>query len=204
MQIEAGKYYRTRDGVKVGPVRMLSHGYFDVTNDALDEQSRFVWRHDGTRIPEGLFVGESIEAEWSDEPVTAAPNPKQRYGDKKPALAQLPLAGMSAQSLAHMDGDYKYGFRNWRKDPVEAVTYINAALRHLMLWAEGEEDARDTGVPNLGGVMACCAILLDAQANGTLIDNRSKSAAACDVLHDHEKKVARLREMTLDKRDESE
>ena len=128
-----------------------------------------------------------------------SPNPKQAYGDKKPALAQLPLAGMAAQSLAHMDGDYKYGFRNWRDDPVEAITYVNAALRHLMLWAEGEEDARDTGVPNLGGVMACCAILLDAQANDTLIDNRSKSGAACDVLHDYEEKVSRLRKMAVDR-----
>lgn len=128
-----------------------------------------------------------------------APNPKQAYGDKKPALAQLPLVGMVAQSLAHMDGDYKYGFRNWRRDPVEAITYVNAAFRHLMLWAEGEEDARDTDVPNLGAVMACCAILLDAQANGTLIDNRSKSPAACDALHDAEKNVAYLKQLTLDR-----
>lgn len=128
-----------------------------------------------------------------------APNPKQAYGDKKPALAQLPLVGMIAQSLAHMDGDYKYGFRNWRRDPVEAITYVNAAFRHLMLWAEGDEDARDTGVPNLGAVMACCAILLDAQANGTLIDNRSKSPAACDALHDAEKNVAHLKKLALDR-----
>lgn len=128
-------------------------------------------------------------------------NPKQRYGDKKPALAQLPLAGMAAQSLAHMDGDYKYGFRNWRDQPVEAMTYVHAALRHLMLWAEGEEDARDTGVPNLGGVMACCAILLDAQSHGSLIDNRSKSSAACDVLHNYEEKVSRL---VLDRTDKAD
>lgn len=128
-------------------------------------------------------------------------NPKKLYGDKKPALGQLPLAGMVAQSLAHMDGDYKYGFRNWRDQPVEAMTYVHAAIRHLMLWAEGEEDARDTGVPNLGGVMACCAILLDAQTNGSLIDNRSKSEGACNVLHDYEEKVTRLREMALDRLD---
>lgn len=126
-------------------------------------------------------------------------NPKQQYGDKKPALAQLPLVGMVAQSLAHMDGDYKYNFRNWRNDPVEAITYVNAALRHLMLWAEGEELARDTQVPNLGGVMACCAILLDAQANDTLIDNRSKSQAACDSLHDAEKIVQFLKQLALDR-----
>ncbi|MCY1708375.1 dATP/dGTP diphosphohydrolase domain-containing protein [Pannonibacter sp. SL95] len=123
-----------------------------------------------------------------------APNPKQAFGDKKPALGQTPLVGRIHQSLAHMDGDYKYGFRNWRENPVEALTYVHAAMRHLELWAEGQEHTLDTGVHNLGAVMACCAILLDAQANGTIIDNRSKSEAACQVLADAEAVVRRLQE----------
>lgn len=128
-----------------------------------------------------------------------APNPKQAFGDKKPALAQLPLVGMTAQSLAHMDGDYKYTFRNWRDNPVEAMTYVHAAMRHLALWSEGEELTRDTQIPNLGAVMACCAILLDAQVNGTMIDNRSHSPAACDYLHMAEGMVTFLRKMQEDR-----
>jgi hypothetical protein len=122
-------------------------------------------------------------------------NPKQIFGDKKPPLMQLPLVARVHASMAHYDGDLKYGFRNWRDNPVEARTYIEAAERHLSLWAEGEEYARDTGVNNLGGVIACCAILLDAQVNDALIDNRSKSTAACDLLHSLESTVARLRDM---------
>lgn len=127
-----------------------------------------------------------------DAPPSA--NPKQAFGDKKPPLDELPLVAEIEASLALQDGDFKYGFRNWRVNPVEARTYIKAARRHLGLWAEGEELARDTGVNNLGAVIACCAILLDAQANGKLIDNRSKSRAAADRLHDAEHDVARLRE----------
>lgn len=121
-------------------------------------------------------------------------NPKQAFGDKKPSLDELPLIAEIEVSLALQDGDNKYGFRNWRLNPVEARTYIKAARRHLGLWAEGEEHARDTGVNNLGAVMACCAILLDAQANDKLIDNRSKSTAAADRLHDAEHDVARLKD----------
>lgn len=127
------------------------------------------------------------------------PNPKQAFGDKKPALDELPLVALIEACLALFDGDGKYGFRNWRENPVEARTYIKAALRHLGLWAEGEEHARDTGVNNLGAVMACCAILLDAQANGTLIDNRSKSQAAADRLHDAEADVARIKKTHEDR-----
>lgn len=123
-----------------------------------------------------------------------APNPKQAFGNKKPPLAQLPLVARVAASAAHYDGDLKYGFRNWRERPVEALTYIHAAERHLALWAEGEEHARDTGVNNLGAVIACCAILLDAQINGALIDNRAPSPAACDYLHEAEALIARITE----------
>ena len=87
----------------------------------------------------------------------------------------------------------KYGEYNWRDQPVEAMTYLDAALRHLQLYMNGEARARDTNVQNLGAVMACCAILLDAEANGSLIDNRRKSKAACDALHQAEKMVAHLR-----------
>lgn len=131
-------------------------------------------------------------------PTTPPPNPKKLYGDKKPDLGQLPLAGMIHQALAHMDGAHKYGNRNWRVDPVEARTYIGAILRHIQLYAEGEDLARDTSVHNLGGIMACCAILLDAEVNKTLVDNRVKSPGACDLLHEYgEDMVSILRQAQI-------
>lgn len=127
--------------------------------------------------------------------VTKPTNPKQLYGDKKPSLDQLPLTGQIAQWEAHQDGNNKYGFLNWRKNPVEARTYINAAIRHLQLYAHGEAVARDTSVQNLGAVMSCCAILIDAEAHGTLIDNREHSKVACDALHKAEEMLTHLRGM---------
>lgn len=120
-------------------------------------------------------------------------NPKKAFGDKKPPLAQLPLAARIEGCLALFDGTLKYDFRNWRETPVEAMTYVNAIERHFALYLEGEDRARDTGVHNLGGIIACCAILLDAEAAGTLIDNRSKNPVACDRLHDAEKDVGVLK-----------
>lgn len=121
-------------------------------------------------------------------------NPKQLYGDKKPDLRLLPLSAQIMQWQAHKDGSNKYGPFNWRKNPVEANTYINAAKRHLELFAAGEGEARDTGVNNLGAVMACCAILIDAELHGTMIDNRIKSKEECDALYAAESMVQKLRE----------
>ena len=123
------------------------------------------------------------------------PNPKKLMGDKKPPLHLLPLAGMIHQSLAHLDGDLKYGFENWNEKPVEKLTYIGAAIRHAFLYKYGETHTRDTHVHNLGAVMACCAILLDAELNGNLIDNTKHSKATCDLMHHAEAIVTKLNEM---------
>lgn len=123
------------------------------------------------------------------------PNPKEIFGDRKPRLSLIPLSGQLAQFEAQFDGKLKYGEVNWRKTGVEAMTYVDAAMRHLQLYANGEKHARDTGVQNLGAVMACCAIIIDAEAHNMLIDNREISPEACDMLHEAEKMVSKLKEM---------
>lgn len=130
-----------------------------------------------------------------DEKNDGSTNPKQAFGDKKPPLGQMPLTARIQASLALLDGSMKYGFRNWRERPVDALTYIHAAERHLALFAEGEELTRDTGVHNLGAVIACCSILIDAQVTGSLVDNRSKSRAACDELYASDKAVEHLKKL---------
>lgn len=127
------------------------------------------------------------------------PNPKQAFGNKKPRLSLTPMSAQIAQSEAQMDGALKYGEVNWRTDPVEAMTYVDAALRHLRLYENGENLARDTKVRNLGAVMACCAILIDAEVHGTLIDNRNHSPDTCDMLHEAEKMVQHLKDMQAER-----
>lgn len=120
-------------------------------------------------------------------------NPKQVFGDKKPPLSLVPLSALIAGTMAFYDGAGKYGKLNWRENPVEAMTYVEAILRHTLLFANGEDHARDTGVLNLGGVIASAGLLVDAQANGCLIDNRVKSQVNCDLLHEAEELLERLK-----------
>lgn len=127
------------------------------------------------------------------------PNPKQAYGDKKPPLAYIPLSAKLAMLEALYDGMLKYGHWNWLDNPVEAMTYVEGAMRHLELWKSGEEQTRDTLVKNLGAVMACCAILIDSQAHGTMLDNRKPSKVACDLLYEGEEWIARLRAVQLER-----
>lgn len=131
-----------------------------------------------------------------------SPNPKQIFGDKKPPLAYIPLSAQLAELEALYDGMKKYGPHNWRERPVEAMTYIEAAMRHLQLFKVGEEITRDTLVSNLGAVKACCTILIDAMAHGTMIDNRPISQVEADLLHAGEEWVARLNQKQIERQRE--
>jgi hypothetical protein len=111
-------------------------------------------------------------------PLSKRDNPKKLMGDKKVPMNEIPPVAAAHISCAFLDGALKYGFRNWRKDPIEVQTYIAAAMRHLEAWAEGEECAPDSGLHHLAHAGACICILLDAQANDVLIDNRVPGAFA--------------------------
>jgi hypothetical protein len=99
-------------------------------------------------------------------------NPKDLIGNTKVSITKLPQVAIVHGAMAMMDGAKKYGPYNWRAKKVVASIYIDAAMRHLAIWFEGQETASDSKVHHLGHAIACCAILLDAQATGNLVDDR--------------------------------
>jgi hypothetical protein len=118
----------------------------------------------------------------SDPGVLPDNNPKTRFGLAKPSMAVVSPISLLHLMKAMMDGARKYGPFNWRQNSVSAGIYYSAAMRHLMAWFSGEDYAEDSGVHHLGHVMACCNIILDAQANGNLIDDRPRSEAFSELL----------------------
>lgn len=99
-------------------------------------------------------------------------NPKDAIGNRKLQLGLLPFAFQGLTALALTDGKYKYGAHNWTIGGVRASIYIDAALRHLQRWNNGQANDPDSGVHNLGHAAACIAILLDAETRGVLNDDR--------------------------------
>lgn len=107
---------------------------------------------------------------------TPVVNPKTSQGAAKPNLALVLDTACLQEAVAMMSGAEKYGAFNWRESTVPAMTYVAAMRRHLALWLNGEDGETDpkTGyyVTHLGAVRANAAILIDAQAVGTLVDDR--------------------------------
>lgn len=122
----------------------------------------------------------------------ATPNPKTFMGAMKvPMLSVIPPASLIYQAVAmrygayiakRADGGRGYGPYNWRDQPVEVETYVDAAMRHLLQFQDGDEwevIKDDNGevigrVPHLGFAIATIGVLIDAIENGTVKDNRPR------------------------------
>lgn len=115
-------------------------------------------------------------------------NPKDLIGIKKPRLSLVPPSGLIYAALAMGNGADKYGAYNWREKKVQAMIYLDAAMRHLQSWQDGEENASDSGIPHLGHALATILILIDAKETDCLIDNRPKTGAAAALIERFTKK----------------
>jgi hypothetical protein len=116
-------------------------------------------------------------------------NPKDLLGVKKAPLGLVPPSFIISTSDALADGAAKYGAYNYRETDVRATVYLNAALRHIYSWQDGEENAEDSGFSHLSHAAACLAILVDTQSTGRLIDDRPAVGAASKMLKDRDKTV---------------
>lgn len=68
LTIEAGKYYRTRDGRKVGPMKKWHLGGWATNNNCPFKGG--LWGDDGTAWFKGMKDSPVLIAEWVDEPQT--------------------------------------------------------------------------------------------------------------------------------------
>jgi hypothetical protein len=100
-------------------------------------------------------------------------DPKGAAGALKTPLGLIPSYAMEQTALVHKLGSEKYGPYNWRKTGVCASTYVNAIMRHLNAWRDGETVDPESDISHLAHVACSCNILLDAGFCGTLQDDRN-------------------------------
>ncbi len=120
LKIEAGQYYRTRDGRKVGPMEAWCFGGWH-SDRAEHPLNGGVWLDDGTAKYAGAKDSPDLIAEWIDEPVkVAAPVAKPAIvalienGQPKPSVAPFvhaneTLAAKEAARLASLQKGKEFG-----------------------------------------------------------------------------------------------
>lgn len=163
----------------VGSTFNLERGYaVELSNQLFRDQGDSRWKND-----RGTVVREKGAPPPAPTPGYADGNPKSLQGAKKFSLRYLPLSANIAVNQAFEDGAKKYGAANWREKGVATTVYVDAALRHIMQYFDGGQKlAADSGVHNLGHAMACLAIIIDAEQEGQLIDDRPYAAKDTDAL----------------------
>ena len=145
-----------------------------------------IWTKDGdlTVVPPTLRAAN--DNSFFDMVMSASPlpssNPKRAFGVRKPSAQFIPPVAIVEESAVMALGAAKYGPFNWQDEPVDAATYYSAAIRHLLQWFAGEDCDPESGASHLAHVRSCMGILLDAQASGTLIDDRPKCASAAEAI----------------------
>jgi hypothetical protein len=100
-------------------------------------------------------------------------NPKEGLGSLKLPLSLWPATATAMGCIGMLDGATKYGRSNFIAGGTSATVMVDAAMRHLQAWQQGEDNARDSGVPHLANALATIAIIVDAQAAGVLVDDRA-------------------------------
>jgi hypothetical protein len=126
-------------------------------------------------------------------------NPKDVLGSSRVPLTTVSAYAIAEESLAMVEGLCKYGKYNYRGVGARISIYLDAAMRHLMKFQNGEERDPETGVHHLGSVRACMGIILDCAAMGNLMDDRPpRCEAMTELLDGMEARVKHLQELFKD------
>ena len=122
------------------------------------------------------------------------PNPKDSIGSSKVPLHLWPETATVLGAMGLLDGAGKYGRSNFRVAPVRASIYYDALRRHLAGWWEGRLCDPDSGLPDAAHMLACLAIIVDATAAGTLIDDRNVAGGYHKLLEEMTPHVKKLQD----------
>lgn len=121
-------------------------------------------------------------------------NPKDILGATKPMLGLNPRVALLWMAKAFEFGAHGrdangvqvrpkgYGEYNWRDRHVSEMVYVHAMERHIADYLDGQDLAADSKVKHLGHIMACAAILLDAEECGAIKRDRPKPGKAADLI----------------------
>ena len=138
-----------------------------------------LWSANACMHPEIKYLAKAAPSE----------NPKDKFGAAKPPLHLIPPVAQLYEAQVMDFGERKYGPYNWREHPVKLTVYVAAAMRHLLCLLDGEDVDPESGAPHEAHARACMGILLDARANGKLVDDRPSPGAAARVIAELTKKV---------------
>lgn len=97
-----------------------------------------------------------------------------KYDAGKPQLSLIPYTALHQLTRALEFGAKKYGRDNWKRG-MNYTRLIDATLRHILAFNEGENRDKESGISHLGHAMANLAFLIDYTIKQRGTDDRTKA-----------------------------
>lgn len=119
-------------------------------------------------------------------------NPKDAVGIRKVPMSCVSAPVVMEMALGMMEGARKYGRHNYRIAGVRASVYYDAAMRHLMLWWEGQDIDPDSGISHISKAMSALHVLRDAMMNEMWTDDRPPVFKNQEWVNDMNKKSSEI------------
>lgn len=104
--------------------------------------------------------------------VERASEPGKKYDAGKPPVSLLPREALEAMARVLDFGATKYGRHNWRAG-MSWSRVVDAAMRHLIAFADGEDRDPETGESHAAHAAVCCAFLITYAAKRIGKDDRT-------------------------------
>jgi len=105
-----------------------------------------------------------------------APDTGVKHDVGKAPLSLVPYRALHAEAMVMAFGAQKYAPHNWRKG-IAWSRVIDAGMRHLHAFADGEDLDAETGLNHLAHARCCLAFLIEyANTHPELDDRHGKQA----------------------------
>lgn len=98
-----------------------------------------------------------------------------KHDDGKAPMGLIPRAAIIAEAQVLAFGASKYSAWNWAKGMAWS-RLIDAALRHIYAYADGETNDPESGLNHLAHARCCLGFLLDYVESHPELDDRRKRA----------------------------
>jgi Domain of unknown function (DUF5664) len=110
-----------------------------------------------------------------------------KFDNGKPRLGLIPRSALEAEAIVLGFGADKYGTYNWRNG-MDWMRLVDAALRHIYAFADGETYDPESGEHHLAHARCCLGFLIEYENihpegdNRWKDDNQSKAQQDCAEL----------------------
>jgi hypothetical protein len=96
-----------------------------------------------------------------------------KFDAGKPPLGLISRTALEEEAKVLAFGAKKYGRENWRAG-MDFTRLVDAALRHVYAFADGEDLDKETGLSHLAHARCCLAFLVEYQGKSVGTDDRFK------------------------------